>query len=181
MIDLETLGLTPDGVIVSIGAVQFDLVTGKIGDTFYINVSAESCQQYGLKINASTVEWWLSQDQAAVNAWLQGTSESLPEALKLFNQWVSGVFSPKKPTVWSNGATFDIVLMRNAYTVTGLKCPWHFRNERDVRTLVGLAKLGRAKPPTSGRTGTHHNALDDAQYQAAYCHEAYKFITKWST
>jgi DNA polymerase III epsilon subunit-like protein len=54
MLDLETLGHTPGSVIVSIGAVKFG--GGKILDTFYHRIDAQSCVEHGLKMDVSTVE-----------------------------------------------------------------------------------------------------------------------------
>ena len=43
MIDLETLGNRSDAVILSLGAVKFDLTSGKIDDQgFYASISIDS-------------------------------------------------------------------------------------------------------------------------------------------
>ena len=43
MVDLETLATSADAVILSIGAVRFDLETGEIDDAgFYASISVES-------------------------------------------------------------------------------------------------------------------------------------------
>jgi hypothetical protein len=34
MVDIETLSHKSNGVIISIGAVKFDMISGKIGDRF---------------------------------------------------------------------------------------------------------------------------------------------------
>ena len=46
--------------------------------------------------------------------------------------------------------------------------PWKFWNVRDVRTVVDLAKPFRNLKKDYKRKGTHHNALDDAIFQASY-------------
>ena len=51
-----------------------------------------------------------------------------------------------------------------------MKQPWHFRNTRDVRTILALAG-GPAKPATTEKVLAHH-ALSDALYQAAQVIEA---------
>jgi DNA polymerase III epsilon subunit-like protein len=60
MVDLETFGNNSHSVIVSIGAVVFD----KNGtyETFYRLIDAESCVRVGLKMDVSTVQWWIMQD-----------------------------------------------------------------------------------------------------------------------
>ncbi len=56
MLDLETLGTTADAVILSIGAVKFNLETGKIDDEgFYRSVSVESNLDLGRRISEDTL------------------------------------------------------------------------------------------------------------------------------
>ena len=43
MLDLETMGTKSNSAIISIGAVEFDILTGKTGREFYRNVSLQSC------------------------------------------------------------------------------------------------------------------------------------------
>lgn len=59
MLDLETLGNRSGAVIVAIGAVEFH--GGEIIKEFYQRVDAESCVALGLKMDVSTVMWWLGQ------------------------------------------------------------------------------------------------------------------------
>ena len=64
MVDLETLGTAPGSVILSIGAVRFDVEKGLL-DEFYVNIDVESSQRLGLTIDGDTVMWWLKQSDAA--------------------------------------------------------------------------------------------------------------------
>ena len=63
MLDLETMGKGPRAAIVAIGCVRIE--QGAITDTYYRRVNLESSLQAGLKVDASTVNWWLNQDAAA--------------------------------------------------------------------------------------------------------------------
>jgi len=65
MLDLETMGKKSNAAIVSIGAVEFDIETGKTGREFYKVVDLQSCLDLGLKVEASTIYWWLMQSEAA--------------------------------------------------------------------------------------------------------------------
>ena len=65
MLDLETMGNESHSVICSIGAVEFDIITGETGRAFYEMVSLQSCLDLGLKVTGSTIEWWLGQNEAA--------------------------------------------------------------------------------------------------------------------
>ncbi|NQW82286.1 MAG: 3'-5' exoribonuclease, partial [Polaromonas sp.] len=62
MVDLETLGTVADAVILSIGAVKFDLDSDAIDDDgFYASISIESNQETGRRIQEDTLIWWMGQ------------------------------------------------------------------------------------------------------------------------
>lgn len=156
MIDIETLGTRPGDIIVSIGAVEFDLTTGKLGREFYKVIHAGNAAQYGLKIEAGTVMWWLTQSEQARKSIAFG-GLPLREVLEAFSAW-----APKDMKPFGNGATFDLGLLRANYDAVGLPAPWHFSRERCFRTL----KAAHADIAEDPREGTYHNALDDAKHQA---------------
>jgi len=72
--------------------------------------------------------------------------------------------------IWANGASFDFPILAEAYRLSGTARPWHFRNERDYRTLKALWP----DVPQPQRSGTHHNALDDAIHQATHLQMIWK-------
>lgn len=156
MLDLETLGQKPGSVIVAIGAAKFG--DGKILDTFYARVDPESCVARGLRMDASTVMWWLQQDNAAR---LEITWPGLHvcEVLRQFAVWLGD----QDAEIWGNGAGFDNVLLAEAYDRAQLPRPWKWANDRCYRTVKSL------RPNVvMTRAGTHHNALDDAKSQALH-------------
>jgi exodeoxyribonuclease VIII len=156
MLDLETLGVGPNACIVAIGAVGFT-----IPHTNYIKFYTAVSPNNGI-IDGETVMWWLTQNDAA-RAALQDGIPPL-EALKRFDAWVKEFGAPSEVRMWGNGTDFDNVILRSAFTNYGLVAPWTGRNNRCFRTVKAIAKaMGMVKPE---RTGTHHNALDDAVYQA---------------
>lgn len=161
MIDLETMGTRPNAPIIAIGAVAFD-ATGIRGE-FYANVNLTSAVVQGnAVISPDTVLWWLRQDKAAQDAFSDTQDEpySLEGALQELNKTFDW---PKVDGVWGNGATFDNVIIREAHNNAGVVCPWPFWNDKCYRTVKG------AYPDVLvARDGTHHNALDDARYQALH-------------
>lgn len=156
MIDLETLGNKPGSVIVAIGAVKFG--SGEITSSFYERVDAESCVQLGLRLDAATVMWWLKQSDAARKE-ITRPGGKLSEVLMRFSSWVNDLDAE----VWGNGASFDNVLLSDAYDRAQLPRPWKYYNDRCYRTVKNL----RPEVPIM-RGGTHHNALDDAKSQAKH-------------
>ena len=157
MVDLETLGNGSNAVIVAIGAVQFD--ASGLGHEFYTTVDAESCVAAGLKMDASTVMWWLKQSDAARSALSNGAKLSLAAALAEFSAWF-----PAKAMFWGNGATFDNVIVSNAYAALRLEKPWGYTSDRCYRTLKAMFPNVKADQTN----GVAHNALDDARYQAMH-------------
>lgn len=157
MTDLETWGTRPSSALRSIGACVFDPLTGKTGETFYRNISRESCEKVGLTVDPETEKWWTEQS-AEARAALEPDQISIGAALSDFCKWWTAVGAE---IVWSHGANFDEVLLRSAFDLYMLPTPWAFWNVRCCRTVLAL---NNRKPARGG--GTHHNALDDAIAQA---------------
>lgn len=161
MLDLETLGTKPGCVILSIGACKFDLETGTVGDNFHVRVDAESCEAYGLKVDAGTALWWMAPEREAARAnLLSHQSVDLASALWGFHTWVGADSMP----IWGNGASFDNVVLRAAYEAARMPVPWMYYHDRCYRTMK--AHFGHRATLT--RIGEHHNALDDARTQAVH-------------
>ena len=163
MVDLETLDNTPTSAIVSVGAVKFDPVKKVLGDTFFRIIPIDSAMQYGT-VSGKTLKWWMEQDDIARNATFNPSSQQhvyeLPSVLRDF-EW------------FLNGAAFDNVILRHAYDNCSLVPPWQFWNDRCYRTLKGMypqIKMGQ------NRTGTHHNALDDAISQTKHLFDILKVL-----
>lgn len=164
MLDLETLGKRSDACIVSIGAAQFDINTGDIGETFYCNVNPESSMYYGGTVDGSTIMWWMNQSDEARNQ-LQKKPIALKPALEAFNKFYGSCGGKCK--VWGNGCTFDNVILSNAFYKTFIREPWPYNADMDMRTIVALGdSLLGIKVRDFKREGTYHNALDDAKFQA---------------
>jgi len=163
MIDLETMGNAHNAAIVAIGACEFDPMTGEIGRCFHERVSLEASVAAGLKMDVSTVLWWMQQSDAARSIFGCGGG-TLSRVLEQFS-----VFCDSDAQVWGNGATFDITILESAYSAVGLRAPWKFWNVRDVRTVVELGRmLGLPYHKATPFDGIAHNALDDAKHQAKY-------------
>lgn len=176
MIDLETLGINYDSIIVSIGAVLFDPDTSMADATFYERVEWVHDQPERL-VSRDTIEWWLTQDRSAQRELTDHQNRiKLSLALHRLDDFV-----PKGARVWANGATFDIVMLDHAYrTHCHRNPPWGFRNVRDCRTIKELAE-----PFVDFNqfimNGTSHNALDDAIFQAEWTSAAWQALRQKGT
>lgn len=158
MVDLETMGNGNRAAIIAIGAVEFNNY-GCTGKEFYAQINLESSVFSGLEMDASTVLWWLQQSDEARSAFIGNQQAGeLHGVLLDFAEWICQFPQVK---LWGNGAAFDNTILSAAYRTCGIDQPWKFWNDRCYRTIKALHSSITLK-----RIGTHHNALDDAKYQA---------------
>lgn len=170
MIDIETMGKGDDAVITTIGAVVFDPNTGEHTSEFYCVTKMREQIDSGRYVDADTLKWWLEQSDEARQALFAPNALPIKEALRTLGVFVYKAkknANVKKMKVWSNGSNFDIAILTNAYKQYDIEVPWHYRDVRDVRTIVDLAshlvQYGDVK-----FEGEKHNALADAIHQAKY-------------
>lgn len=168
MLDLETLSSRPDACIVAIGATRFSSDGSNLDEPgrghrlkFYVAIDPRSAQDAGGRVDASTVQWWLNQSPEARAVFSDASPMPIAEALNRFAEFCSQPYGP--PIVWGNGASFDNIVLRQAYERVGLEAPWSYRNERCYRTLKSLRPDIPFEP-----VGTAHHALDDAIAQARH-------------
>lgn len=191
MLDMESLSLQHNAAILSIGAVLFDplgndtpetIAAGtqpwsKVGNaprTFYCVVSLEKqVEKYGRHIDAGTIEWWMRQDKAARDALFADNIDrtELSVALMQLSAW-AGFVGGKM--LWSHGAATDAVWLESAYRGINVRCPFHYRDVRCVRTTVALHENEPLEVPGL----VEHNALDDAIYQVLRVQNALRHTTK---
>jgi len=167
MIDLETMGLTPDSAIVSIGAVLFDprYNIAEAG-TFYRELDWES---QGRKIDRETLTWWEGQSSEARAA--LGGLDDLGEVLTDLAARL-----PKDARVWANGPSFDIAMLEHAYRQHHIEVPWKHYNVRDCRTVLDMFENSRGGLNRSLATKVTHNALNDAKLQSSHITEMWRKI-----
>ncbi len=171
MVDLETLGTGTNALILSIGAQAFQLETQQLypQQCIRLKIDPVDAQRLGQVIDASTVSWWLKQDENARQSLSSDFQDTLLGALRKFTDWLN-TYGPRR--VWGNGATFDISILEDAYNLAGIAAPWKFRDVRDMRTIIDVAaRLGvevpRVKPTIA------HDALADATAQAIWVNRTF--------
>lgn len=167
MLDLETFGLKPGHIIRSIGAVEFDITTGKLGDEFYINIDEFSCITLGMTRDQGTVDWWNKPENAGAQAQL--LVDVVP-VLVACNQFAAFFRNTGAQFIWSQGSNFDGVLLEATMARAGCTVPWKYHSALDTRTAYRMAKFD---PWAIKRDGVHHNALDDAKHQVVCVHQSW--------
>jgi hypothetical protein len=161
MLDLETLGIRPGCVVLSVGAVVF----GREGvlDRFEAPILLSSCLELGLTVDADTLGWWAGrEDRGPLIAACEGaTTRALPAVLLRFHDFVRQRGGGPL-CVWSNGADFDVPILQAAYDACRLPPPWGAYAARCYRTLKSLRPDIVAEGPKA------HTALADAERQALH-------------
>ena len=164
-IDVETMGMPPDGALLSIGAVFFDLQTCKLGPTFNQTINLATAVRDGGTLNPSTIMWWLGQSQEARDA-VRFSAFDIRSVLTDFSAFIAEHSAHKSVRPWGNSSTFDLTIVGSAYKRSGITQPWHFTNERCFRTVRNMYPQVEYDYESKG-TGAH-NALADAIFQAEH-------------
>lgn len=163
MLDFETLGTSPETIVLSLGAVLFD--EKNILKEFYCEFDLQNQIDIKRTMSASTFKWWLSQDKDAQAVFKEGTVKLLIQDFFIkFNDFLN-ITPRNKLIAWGNGANFDVAIIEDIYrrynSIGEDSIPWKFWNVMCYRTfnkLTDCKKLIEFK-------GVKHNALDDARYQ----------------
>lgn len=170
MVDLETLGTSPGAQILSIGLCAFHLTEG-IKETVEIVVDDPRG-----RIDRPTVEWWLKQEPAAQQVISETFRVPIKQGLEQFAQFVR---THACVNFWSNGPTFDEMLLRHTWTreLPGTRFPTHFSASRCCRTAKMIARKLKVKtPPVPQEYATAHRADHDAARQALAVVALHKFL-----
>jgi hypothetical protein len=191
MLDLETLGVNPFAVILSIGAVHFDPWAPSVfRDSFEVAIDLETSVRSGLRMEVDTnLWWWDKKRETARDHWLSLLKFELNLALSGFSEWLAyvsqdDVKDPERPNpnvrIWGNGANFDNVLLACAYKTANTPVPWSFYQDRCFRTLKSLDINGLYHPGSEEEKlmpGLKHTALHDAIYQAQWMQNIVKGLS----
>tara|TARA_B100000900_G_scaffold1267_1_gene1093 strand:+ start:8752 stop:9282 length:531 start_codon:yes stop_codon:yes gene_type:complete len=165
MIDLETLDVTPQASVLTVGGVKFD----PLNDTephseFYFKLDLDA--QSNRKVNDSTIAWWGTQDKKVQEEAFSEDGRTDPiDFLEHLPKWMVGV-----DVLWGHGYGFDITIIEDMLRQVNKPIPWQFWQVRDSRTLFAMAKVD----PRKAMQSDLHNALADAYFQAKGVQMVYK-------
>jgi len=164
MVDMETLAVSPNAVVLSLGAVHFDPYGTGYGDSIYFRIDLDDQDALGREIDPNTLDWWAKQDPAIMEEAF-GPDDRIPlaEAMDRFHKFAWGCSA-----FWSHGATFDLVMIENIYRQLNKALPWNYWALRDTRTLFDLGH-----DPEMPQ-GSKHDALQDAIRQAVGVQNIYR-------
>lgn len=176
MMDIESLDLGPRSVITQIAFIAFDLDDP---DTLIRQVEEylpiQPQQFLGRTINSDTIIWWLQQDDASRNRFVQNKGNDMDELQSLVNsvgRKLSQVLEDSADyEIWARGPQFDIVNIETLLDDCGEKIPWKYDRVRDLRTMMAAAGVSKADVEMPAGL-IPHVALDDCKYQILVYAEA---------
>jgi len=165
MIDLETLDVTPQASVLTVGGVKFDPNTFmEPYDEFYFKLDIDA--QSSRVVNDSTIAWWSTQDKKVQEEAFSENDRTHPQVfLEHLPKWMVGV-----DVLWGHGYGFDITIIEDMLRNYANPIPWQFWQVRDSRTLFAMAKVD----PRKAMQSDLHNALADAYFQAKGVQMVYK-------
>ena len=149
MIDIEALDTVNSAIVLSVGAVLFDL-SGTHRE-LYLKPSIVQQIVLGRTSSKSTIDWWKEQTIPIP----EGTGSLI------------GVFTSLKEMtavaecVWFRGPTYDHCILEHLAGQLDIELPWKFWQVRDSRTLDSFSERR-----TRSKEAVAHNALSDAKEQA---------------
>jgi FAD/FMN-containing dehydrogenase len=164
-LDWETLGLTADCKVLSLGAAA---VSGLATDSwqwdmFYRNI--QTLSQTSRRQAGATYTWWQKQwaEKPALQIAMQEDTLPLDTVLKEFIEWLATLQGPYY--LWGNGADFDLAILNHAMVQSRLILPaHHYTKQRCFRQLRSM--YPSIKAPAF--YGMPHHAGDDATHEARW-------------
>lgn len=170
MIDIETLGVEPGNVILSIGACVFHGLKddGYIEETrFYQIINIESHMGDGRTIDPDTLRWWMMQSNEPRKIFLH-SGISMKDTLMSFYNWFK-THCGNDFFIWSN-TKMDIVMMEYEFRQNGIDIPWSYNKFRETKSykmgISSLVEINKDDIENYICPGVFHNADYDAQWQA---------------
>lgn len=155
--DLETCALCPTAAVMSFGAVAWDRNKAETpffhtdannreldaDFVFSFHVDLRSMFLDGFTFDQNTAKWWSEQSADAKKSLLDWDTEDTPcmpieTVVKGFIDWIGDVMrvtGEKDVCLWSQGADFDIAILRNICNKYDITLPISYKNFRDHRTF----------------------------------------------
>ena len=163
MIDIETLGTTPDAHILTIAAQIFNpLQRDWFGESYYTRVDFES--QANRRIEQGTIDWWATQGESQTEAFAEADRVPLEQALEGLGRLI---WQSKR--IWANGSNFDMTILEHAYKSYNRALPWQYFHVRDARTVFSLV-------PNLEKYPASHHALEDCRRQCNLLWDSLEYL-----
>jgi hypothetical protein len=180
MIDGETLALGPLALLWEVAIVPFQIEIGEetahwslTGQPMNILLDYDGMSTRGFDIDMGTIAWTSNtrKGDAEWDYWREkhfnpGASPTVTSELKSRVMTPTQALEAMKEAVgsnpvWFRNAAFDVPAIENLASKTGMKMPWHRRQQSDIYSQLNLAKQMNGYEDTLPAV-TGHRAFDDS-------------------
>jgi hypothetical protein len=173
-IDIETLGVTQDAVIIQIGVVEFNTDTMSIGDGLVFYPDLEEQYKARRSVDIDALKWWTKTNPALLGDILNSKTINHSEVrARLIDVMILA------RSYWFKHPAFDLTILDSMYSLNTSLCDSghgaYRKITKDVHTLTSSLKV---KPPEF--VGVRHDALADAIHQAQWVIKCFAKIQGWS-
>lgn len=166
MIDIETLGVTPGCVIMSVGICP--VFPESNAPSFYVRINVAESIKAGFTINEDTQAWWYTQDRELYLE-TSGGLETPNNFCSLLTSYLSELGDRNNIKLWAKGVAFDLPIVEAYFKKQGFAVPWHYGAPMCYRTMKDVFY----HVPEPLRVGKAHSAIDDARHQAIHLREIF--------
>lgn len=154
MLDLETLGVIPSSIVLSVGIVIFDEKYEIIDKKVWV-LNKEEQLKLGRTYNKQTIEFWKDQPEEAKEQFNSKYVYKIDDFKTDFFNFVSKF---NIDSVWTSAPVLDVGCLQTIYG-DGDYLPWKYNQIRCLRTIRDYMNGF----PT--RKNIHHDCIDDCIYQ----------------
>lgn len=175
MLDFETFSTQRDAILCTVGCCKFDIKTGDILNTYYKKIDGSPNAGH---ISRDTLAWWLSPERdprARAELIPDNDSIDIVEMIITLTQFINKLTKMESTRMWCTN-NFDTMLFEyqmdkqlnnetNLSELMALCTPWHFREIRDIRTLLEMAK---EHDPTFDKKQIMESHKDLIPHQSCY-------------
>lgn len=179
MIDIETLDIGPRSIVLSMAAVHFTQDRGPL-DHIYVVLDIDVQIVNGRTMSQDTLFFWMHQtNNTARDMAFTSQRDNVVKALDKFIRFFDRDSSPL--TVWANSTSF--MILDSLFQDMNMRVPWNYRDFRDVRTLLELARgagLALCRVPDEHVDGSTHDPLSDCRWQIAQVREGRRRLGLYS-
>ena len=137
MIDIVTLGLSPESAVVHVAGLKFDPKgrRGQFTARFSHRLNLEEQERKGRTIDADTFKWWKRQKKRKPDLYrrvfpLENTGMRAREVMRLLREWCA-----ECEVYWAHGP-HDFHILNHMFDSQKVTRPWEYWQCSDARTVA---------------------------------------------
>jgi len=172
IIDLETLSLYDDAIILSLGMVVANLNTkttfkGLLDKSLFVKFDALEQKRLGRAATADTIQWWTEQEESVkILSYYPDKQRdvSIKTMSDVMLDYISGLgIDPQKIWVWSRSVGFEKNKINHVQDTLNLKQVFNYKKYLDIVTgmhLTGTDRYAGISPNDFQEMVYHHPTHD---------------------